>query len=192
MTLKIKRGVPLIDQHDKNFMYGGKFGGNFIPETLKKPIDDLTKLFEKLRKDWEEDYAVDFQFKNKQYSADLGQLAIDIPFQHNKYLNHYTDISQIKTSLEFEIRKLVKEKREYYSGEADAKTYASKPFGSHIKTTEKMKVYLESDDEIINLEAKIKYLDQMLYFLDQVMKQISNRGFQVKSAIEWEKFVNGQ
>ena len=55
-----------------------------------------------------------------------------------------------------------------------------------------MKVYIESDDEIINLEAKIKYLEQMLYFLDQVMKQISNRGFQVKSAIEWEKFVNGQ
>ena len=30
-------------------MYGGKFG-NFIPETLKKPIDDLTILFSKLRK----------------------------------------------------------------------------------------------------------------------------------------------
>ena len=55
-----------------------------------------------------------------------------------------------------------------------------------------MKVYVESDDDIINLEAKIKYLDQMLYWLDQVMKQISNRGFQVKSAIEWEKFINGQ
>ena len=50
MGLKIKN-VPLIDQHDKNFMYGGKFGGNFIPETLKKPIDDLTKLFARLRKD---------------------------------------------------------------------------------------------------------------------------------------------
>ena len=32
-------------------MYGGKFGGNYIPETLKKPVDDLTKLFAKLRKD---------------------------------------------------------------------------------------------------------------------------------------------
>ena len=84
-------------------------------------FDSLRNKFEKLRKDWAEDSAVDFQFKNKQYSADLGQLALDIPFQHNKYLNHYTDISQIKTSLEFEIRKLVKEKREYYSGEADAK-----------------------------------------------------------------------
>ena len=49
--MKIKKGIPLIDQHDKNYIYGGKFGGNFIPETLKKPIDDLTKLFSKLRKD---------------------------------------------------------------------------------------------------------------------------------------------
>ena len=154
-------------------------------------FESLRNKFEKLRAEWTEDSHVDFQFKNKQYSADLGQLALDIPFQHNKYLNHYTDISQIKASLEFEIRKLVREKREYYSGEADAKVYAAKPFGSRLSSA-KMKTYLESDDEIIQLEAKIKYLDQMLYWLDQVMRQISNRGFQVKSAIEWEKFVNGQ
>ena len=49
--MQIRKGIPLIDQHDKNFLYGGKFGGNYIPETLKKPIDDLTKLFAKLRKD---------------------------------------------------------------------------------------------------------------------------------------------
>jgi tryptophan synthase beta chain len=49
--MKIKKNIPLIDQHDKNYMYGGKFGGNFIPETLKKPVEDLTKLFAKLRKD---------------------------------------------------------------------------------------------------------------------------------------------
>ena len=155
-------------------------------------FDSLHNRFQKLREEWAEDSHVDFQFKNKSYTADLAQLALDIPFIHNKYLNHYTDISQIKTSLEFEIRKLVKEKREYYGGEADAKIYAEKPFGNSIKTSEKMKVYLESDDEVINLEAKIKFLDQMLYWLDQVMKQISNRGFQVKSAIEWEKFINGQ
>ena len=155
-------------------------------------FETLRNRFDKLKEDWAEDSHVDFQFKNKQYSADLAQVALDIPFIHNKYLNHYTDISQIKTSLEFEVRKLVKEKREYYGGEADARVYAEKPFGNSIKTSEKMKVYLESDQEIINLEAKIKFLDQMLYWLDQVMKQISNRGFQVKSAIEWEKFINGQ
>ena len=155
-------------------------------------FETLRNKFEQLKTDWTEDSHVDFQFKNKSYTADLAQLALDIPYQHNKYLNHYTDISQIKTSLEFEIRKLVRDKREYYGGEADAKVYAEKPFGGRISTQDKMKVYVESDDDIINLEAKIKYLDQMLYWLDQVMKQISNRGFQIKSAIEWEKFINGQ
>jgi len=48
---KIIKGKPLIDQHNKNGFWGEKFGGNFIPETLKKPVEDLTILFEKLRKD---------------------------------------------------------------------------------------------------------------------------------------------
>ena len=64
MNLKIKKGIPLIDQHDKNFMYGGKFGGNFIPETLKKPVEDLTKLFSKLRKDKKFLKERDFYFHN--------------------------------------------------------------------------------------------------------------------------------
>lgn len=154
-------------------------------------FDQLHNRFQKIKEEWAQDTQIDFQFKNKEYTEDLAKLALEIPFQHNKYLNHYTDLSQIKTSLEFEVRRLVKDKREYYGGEADARVYAEKPFGASIKTSEKMKVYLESDDEIINLEAKVKYIDQMLYYLDQVMRQISNRGFAIKSAIEWEKFING-
>jgi len=48
---KIKKGILLIDQHDENGMYAKKFGGSYVPETLKKPIEDLTKLFQKLRHD---------------------------------------------------------------------------------------------------------------------------------------------
>jgi tryptophan synthase/tryptophan synthase beta chain len=62
--MKIKKGIPIIDQHDKNYMYGGKFGGNFIPETLKKPVEDLTILFEKLRKNKEFLKQRDYYFKN--------------------------------------------------------------------------------------------------------------------------------
>jgi hypothetical protein len=154
-------------------------------------FDKLHQKFEKIKEEWATDSHVDFEFKNKNYTADLGKISMEIPFQHNKYLNHYTDLSQIKTSLEFEVRKLVREKREYYGGEAEAKVYAEKPFGSSIKTADKMKVYLESDEDIINQEAKIKYIDQMLYFLDHVLKMVSQRNFHVKNAIEWEKFING-
>lgn len=154
-------------------------------------FDQILKLFEKIKEEWAEDTKVDFQFKNKEYTEDLARLSLEIPFQHNKYLNHYTDLSAVKTSLEFEIRKLVRQKREYYSGEADARIYAEKPFGASIKTAEKMKTYLEADEDIINIEAKIKLIDQILYFLDQVLRMISQRNYHVKNAIEWEKFING-
>ena len=44
--MKIKKKNSLIDQHDKNFMYGGKFGGNFIPETLKNLLMILQNYFQ--------------------------------------------------------------------------------------------------------------------------------------------------
>ena len=49
--MKIKKRISLIDQHDKYGFWGRKFGGNYIPETLKKPIEDLEILFAKLRND---------------------------------------------------------------------------------------------------------------------------------------------
>ena len=61
--MKIKKGIPLIDQHDKNGFWG-KFGGNFIPEPLKKPVEDLTILFEKLRKDKNFIQERNYYFKN--------------------------------------------------------------------------------------------------------------------------------
>ena len=38
-------------------------------------FESLHNKFQKLREDWAEDSHVDFQFKNKQYSADLGPVS---------------------------------------------------------------------------------------------------------------------
>lgn len=62
--IRIQKRKPIIDQHNKNYLYAGKFGGNFVPETLKKPIEDLTKLFNKLRKDKKFIKERDYYFKN--------------------------------------------------------------------------------------------------------------------------------
>ena len=62
--MKLKKKIPLIDQHNKSGFWGGKFGGNFIPETLKKPVEDLTELFEKLRYDKKFLRKRDYYFKN--------------------------------------------------------------------------------------------------------------------------------
>ena len=62
--MKLKKKIPLIDQHDKNGFWGGKFGGNFIPETLKKPVEDLALHFAKLRHNKNFLKERDFYFKN--------------------------------------------------------------------------------------------------------------------------------
>ena len=62
--MKLKKKIPLIDQHDKSGFWGGKFGGNFIPETLKKPVEDLTLLFENLRYDKKFIKQRDYYFKS--------------------------------------------------------------------------------------------------------------------------------
>ena len=48
--MKIKKNIQLIDQHNNRGFYLNKFGGNFVAETAIKPIEDLSNLFEKLRK----------------------------------------------------------------------------------------------------------------------------------------------
>ena len=62
--IKIKKKILLIDQHDKDGMYAKKFGGSYVPETLKKPIEDLTKLFQKLRHDKNFIKERDYHFDN--------------------------------------------------------------------------------------------------------------------------------
>ena len=52
-------------------------------------------------------------------------------------------------------------------------------------------MYINSDDDIIALGAKISYLEITIKFIDGVIKSIDNRGWDVKSAIGWKKFEAG-
>tara|TARA_B100000686_G_C16797314_1_gene983344 strand:+ start:1593 stop:2822 length:1230 start_codon:yes stop_codon:yes gene_type:complete len=62
--MKFEKGVPLIDQHDTNGYWGGKFGGSHVAESIIHPIEELTKEFEKLRYDESFIAERDFYFKN--------------------------------------------------------------------------------------------------------------------------------
>ena len=62
--MKLKKKIPVIDQGNKLGFWGGKFGGNFVPETLKKPIEDLEILFNNLKEDKKFIAERDKYFKN--------------------------------------------------------------------------------------------------------------------------------
>ena len=85
---------------------------------------------------------------------------------------------------------LKKDKWEYYTGKADAAVYAQKPFDLKILRTDIDK-YLESDDDLQKAKQKLDYLNTTVDFLDRTIRQIANRGFTIKNAIDWRKFTSG-
>jgi hypothetical protein len=89
---------------------------------------------------------------------------------------------------EFHITK--KQKWEYYTGKADPSVYAEKPFNLKILRQDVDK-YIDSDEDIIKLKQKSDYLNTVVDFLDRTVRQISNRTFTIKNAIDWKKFISG-
>ena len=108
-----------------------------------------------------------------------------------KYMEYHNTFSLMKKERELEMKRLIKEKWLYYKGKAPAQKYKELPFDFKLMTKEEVNMFIESDDDIQKLQLKIDYIDQVLFFLDGVLKQIGSRNFQIKNAIEWERFQSG-
>ena len=107
-----------------------------------------------------------------------------------KYLEYKSKFELLLFKAKGDYKRLYREKWEYYGGKADAKIYASKPFDLKVLKTD-LSVYISADEEIIDAENKIGYLETVVDYIKGVIKSIDNRGWDIKNAIEWKKFEAG-
>ena len=122
--------------------------------------------------------------------TELDLEALKTPQLHNKYMKYLTKFKLMLSRADTEYNILKKEKWEYYTGKAPAEVYALKPFDLKILKTDIDK-YLDSDEELQRQKQKVDYLQTTVDFLDRTIRQISNRGFLIKDAIDWRKFTSG-
>src|SRR6056300_594187 len=139
---------------------------------------DLEKLQEQADKDL------------KINDTELDLESLKTPQLHNQYMKHLTKYKLMLSRAETEYSVLKKEKWEYYTGKADASVYAEKPFDLKILRTDIDK-YLDSDMDLQKAKQKVDYLNTTVDFLDRTIRQIGNRGFTIKNAIDWRKFTSG-
>lgn len=114
-----------------------------------------------------------------------------VPQLHMRYMEFFNTYSLMKKEKELELSQIIRDKWLYYKGKAPAKIYKEMPFDLKLTTKEEISMFIDADDEVKKLQYKIAYIDQTLVFLESVLKQINNRTFQIKNAIEWEKFKSG-
>ena len=131
---------------------------------------------------------VDKDLKINDTELDLESLKT--PQLHNKYMKHYTKFKLMLTKAETDYSILKRQKWEYYTGKADASVYAEKPFDLKVLRTDVDK-YIESDEELIKLKQKKEYLTTVVDYLDRTIRQITNRTFTIKNAIDWRRFTSG-
>ena len=80
----------------------------------------------------------------------------------------------------------------YYTGKASEEVYKEKgDFPLKLKTKDEERTFIEADEEVRELKGKVEYYETVVEYLQEVVKSISNRSFQIKNAIEWRKFEAG-
>jgi|TARA_B110000285_G_C14808789_1_gene460971 hypothetical protein len=107
-----------------------------------------------------------------------------------KYLDVKSRYELLLFKAKGDYKRIYRDKWEYYGGKSDAKVYVSKPFDIKVLKTD-LSVYITSDQDVIDAENKIGYLETVVDYVKGVIKSVDNRGWDIKNAIEWKKFEAG-
>lgn len=117
----------------------------------------------------------------------------NIPKLHNKYFRVYMEEGMKLRKFRADYKQLKLLKEQYYKGELDIselKEYGWEPQPLKILRTD-IPTHIEADKDIINLSLKVGAQEEKVNYLEAIIKMISNRGFQLKTIVDWERFRTG-
>jgi len=138
---------------------------------------------DKIQEMWEKDSQID--------PDNLHDESIKIPQLHAKYYTLFNTITLLKEKARESHNKVKLERYQYYTGKAEPDVYEEEPFPYKVRDKEAIQRHMDADEKLNNISMRIRYYDVMLRFLEDIIKTISNRTFQIKNAIEWNKFQSG-
>ena len=138
---------------------------------------------DKIQSMWQEDCKIDID--------NMHEESIKVPQLHSKYHEILNNLILLRTKAQ-KIQKNVRHERyEYYSGKADPEVYEKEPFPKKVRDKDALIRYMDADDRVSDAKLKVEYYDVMINYTESILKQISNRTYQIKNSIEWHKFQAG-
>ena len=138
---------------------------------------------ETIQRMWSEDSKID--------PDNLHTESLNIPVLHAKYFDLYNNLNLLRKKAEQQRKNIRHQRYEYYSGKADPDVYIENPFPKKIRDKDTMQKYLDADEKLSGLSLKIEYYETMMKYLEEILKQVTNRTYQIKNAIEFMRFSSG-
>ena len=141
---------------------------------------------EQIQQMWETDAEIDDNY--------LGEQSTATPKLHAKYVKLLVQAKLKLTKIQSDYNLMRKAKFRYYRGEMsrDELTDLGWNQWQGVKPLKnEMDEFLTGDDDLNTLKVKIDYLETMIYLLESILGQIKARDWQIKSGIEWKRFLAG-
>lgn len=140
---------------------------------------------EEILQEWERDSNLD--------RTKLDDVSLGVPKMHSKYIRILAQERLILKKYEMDYKELKLEKQEFYvdgpTEEQLAKGWILPAKGRIIKSDSGP--YIEADKDIIKLSLRIGVQQEKIEVLKSIVDTVSRLGFQVKNAIDFMKFMNG-
>lgn len=134
---------------------------------------------------WKEDSEID--------KTELGDEALKIPKLHHRYYQMFISERLLLRSYEAEMKQLKLDKWEFYTQgpneETKEKGWILPAKGLILKAD--IPMYMEADKDIVRLSLKIGIQQEKIELLESIIKSLTNRGYNIKAAIDWQKFTMG-
>jgi hypothetical protein len=125
---------------------------------------------------WKEDAKIDID--------NLHNESVKIPELHAKYYEIYSNLLLLKKKAE-EDRKQIRHRRyEYFTGKAEPETYIKNPLDKKVRDKEHLQSCLNADEENSKINIKIEIYDVTLNYIQDIIKMLHNRSFQIRNSIE--------
>ncbi|MDX1532708.1 MAG: recombination mediator protein UvsY [Nitrosopumilaceae archaeon] len=154
-----------------------------VNDDLTSLLDDLQDNFVKLVEITENDVEIDDDC--------LDEEALKIPKLHQKYsvklgkeMVNLTKISHLQ-------KKIYMERWKYYNGKQTDKYYAKYGIMNEKILKSDIDKYLAADNRLSIANQILEVQKQIVNYLERIIKDLTNRGFHIKSCIEWRKFEAG-
>lgn len=139
---------------------------------------------EQIQEMWKEDAKID--------PDDLHNESLRIPELHAKYYEIYSNLLLLKKKCEEDKKQIRHRKYEYYTGKAEPDVYIENPLDKKVRDKEHLVSCLNSDEEVSRINIKTEIYDVSLAFLQDIIKMLHSRTYQIKNSIDYSKFLSGQ
>ena len=142
-------------------------------------IDDVVEM-------WKKDCKID--------ETELSLESLNVPSLHAKYLKIYSNEKLKLRSLNLKKKDLKVRLSDYYKGDLnnpeDLKDIGREPWPKKVLKQDIIE-YVDCDTDMISLNTKVAYQEELVDVLTEIIKGINGRGYVIKNSIDFLKFTMG-